>query len=123
VRPCIFLCRRVAEAEVGGGATRGFDLDPSCTSEGEEGGRPSLHQLLPSSSTSLLSKRGTTLQRLDPFQRVVPYQRHQITDLEGTSGLHPLASKASQILEDSFFFSLIQGNPNTNPNIQIYRLP
>jgi hypothetical protein len=28
---------------------------------------------------------------LDLFQRVAPLQRHQISDLEGASGLRPLA--------------------------------
>jgi hypothetical protein len=38
----------------------------------------------------LRSRRGTTLHHLDPFRRVGPLQRHQISDLEGASGLRPL---------------------------------
>jgi hypothetical protein len=72
----IFPCRRAAEAEDGGRANRGFDLDPFYTSEGEEGGHPNLLQHLPSSLTFFGSRRITTLHCSDPFQRVVPHQRH-----------------------------------------------
>jgi hypothetical protein len=76
VRPCIFPRRWAAETDDGGRANRGFDLDPSYTSEGEEGGRPNLLQHLPSSLTFFWSRRRTTLHCSDPFQRVVPHQRH-----------------------------------------------
>jgi hypothetical protein len=56
VRPHIFLRRCNTENE-GGGAVRGFDLDSSCSSGGEEGGSLNLHQKLSSSPTFEKQKR------------------------------------------------------------------
>jgi hypothetical protein len=68
----------------------GIDIDPPGSSE-EKKKEASICIIYSSLSSIFEKQKRNNIAPLDLLRRVAPLQRHQISDLEGASGLRPLA--------------------------------